>query len=438
MKKAKGVKKAIDPASSDLNPSDQGNKAEKYYHDLVALSRVSAAISGLPELDAILRIGLDNVLNIMNGTVGGIMLLDEPSQTLFYRVYHGLSAKYTEEMRLKLGEGIAGKVARSGRAVLLEDISSESNAARIDLISSEGLRAFISVPLRAKDNVLGVMNVASHVSHRFTKEDMYLLHSIGDQLGIAIEQAKLYKRLNEARQRYQALLRQALTIQEEERKRIARELHDETSQDLTGLALNLQAVTEMMEAGDIEDAEIAEIKVILKKSHSIAAKASAEVTRLIRELRPTLLDTLGLPAAVHNLAETNLASKGIKVSTEFEGMKQRVSPEIELALFRIAQEAMSNIVRHSEAENAIIHLECNANKCVLRIEDDGKGFNVNEITSIDSRGRGAGLFGMKERVTAAEGHCVIESQPGQGTRVIVQVPRLRETTHGEDKGIGSR
>jgi signal transduction histidine kinase len=319
--------------------------------------------------------------------------------------------------------------------VLLEDISSESNAARIDLISSEGLRAFISVPLRAKDNVLGVMNVASHVPHRFTKEDMYLLHSIGDQLGIAIEQAKLYKRLNEARQRYQTLLRQALTIQEEERKRIARELHDETSQDLTGLALNLQAVTEMMEAGDVEDAEI---KAILKKSHSIAAKASAEVTRLIRELRPTLLDTLGLPAAVHNLAETNLASKGIKVSTEFEGMKQRVSPETELALFRIAQEAMSNIVRHSEAENAIIHLECNANKCVLRIEDDGKGFNVNEITSIDSGGRGAGLFGMKERVTAAEGHCVIESQPGQGTRVIVQVPRLRETTNGEDKGIGSR
>jgi signal transduction histidine kinase len=398
------------------------------------LSRVSAAISGLLDLGAILKIGLDNVLNIMNGTVGGIMLLDEPGQTLSYEVYHGLSDTYAEEMRLKVAEGIAGKVAQSGRAVLLEDISSEPDAARLDLISSEGLKAFISVPLRAKDNVLGVMNVASHVPHRFTKEDVHLLHSIGDQLGIAIEQAKLYKRLNEARRRYQTLLRQALTIQEEERKRIARELHDETSQDLTGLALNLQAVTEMMEEGNVEGDEI---KVILKKSHSIALKASTEVTRLIRELRPTLLDTLGLPAAVHNLAETNLAPKGIKVSTEFEGMKQRLSPEIELALFRIAQEAMSNILRHSEAENATIHLECDANKCVLRIEDDGKGFDVNEITSIDSGGRGAGLFGMKERVTAAEGHCVIESQPGQGTRVIVQVPRVREATHAEDEGIGS-
>jgi len=434
MKKGKEVKKAAGSASSDLNLSDQDSNAEKYYHDLVALSRVSAAISGLLDLHAILKIGLDNVLNIMNGTVGGIMLLDEAGQTLSYEVYHGLSDTYAEEMRIKVAEGIAGKVAQSGRAVLLEDISSEPDASRLDLISSEGLRAFISVPLRAKDNVLGVMNVASHVPHRFTKEDVHLLHSIGDQLGIAIEQAKLYKRLNEARQRYQTLLRQALTIQEEERKRIARELHDETSQDLTGLALNLQAVTEMMEAGNVEDDEI---KVILKKSHSIAVKASTEVTRLIRELRPTLLDTLGLSAAVHNLAEINLVSKGIKVATEFEGMKQRPSPEIELALFRIAQEAMSNILRHSEAENAVIHLECDTNKCVLRIEDDGKGFNVDKITSIDSGGRGAGLFGMKERVTAAEGHCVIESQPGQGTRVIVQVPRVREANHAEDKGIGS-
>jgi len=135
MKKGEGVEKAANLASSDLNLPDQGGKPEKHYRDLVALSRVSAAISGLQDLDSILKIGLDNVLNIMNGTVGGIMLLDEPNQTLSYQVYHGLSDKYAEEMRLKLGEGIAGKVVQSGRSVLLEDISSEPNAARMDLIS---------------------------------------------------------------------------------------------------------------------------------------------------------------------------------------------------------------------------------------------------------------------------------------------------------------
>jgi GAF domain-containing protein len=182
------------------------------------------------------------MLNVMNGTIGGVLLLDEQTQTLSYRVHRGLSPKYAEEMRLSIGEGIASRVAQSGKSILLEDISTDPRAAHPDLIIGEGLKAFISVPLRAKDKILGVINVASHMSHQFTTDDMHLLHSIGDQLGIAIEQAKLYERLRKGRERYQQLARQTLVAQEEERRRIARELHDETSQSLTGLSLSLQAL----------------------------------------------------------------------------------------------------------------------------------------------------------------------------------------------------
>jgi len=228
------------------------------------------------------------------------------------------------------------------------------------------------------------------------------------------------------------LLRQALNIQEQERKRIARELHDETSQQLTALTLNLQAVNEMIEMGSFKDAEIREM---LEKTQSIAVHAGTEVSKLIRELRPTLLDTLGLPAAIHHLAEANFNSQGINVSTEFQGMERRLPAESELALFRIIQEAMSNILRHSGARNATVKIECDADKCVLRVEDDGKGFDVREITSIDRRGRGAGLFGMKERVKLVGGICSINSQLGKGTKITAKIPIIRSAVDAEDKGI---
>ena len=125
------------------------------YSELMALSRVSAAVSGLRDLDAIFGVALDNVLKVMNGSIGWILLVDEPSGTLTFKVLRGLSEKYAQEMRLKVGEGIAGMVAQTGKAVLVEDLSTDPRAAWPNLISTEGLKAFICVPLRAKDTVLG-------------------------------------------------------------------------------------------------------------------------------------------------------------------------------------------------------------------------------------------------------------------------------------------
>jgi len=434
MKEAKGVNKAAGPASSDLNLSDQGSEAEKYYHDLVALSRVSAAISGLHELDAILRIGLDNVLNIVNGSVGGIMLLDESGQTLSYRVYHGLSAKYAEEMHLKLGEGIAGKVAQSGRAVLLEDISSEPNAARLDLISLEGLMAFISVPLRAKDNVLGVLNVSSHVPHHFTKEDVHLLHSIGDQLGIAIEQAGLHERLRKARERLRKLARQNLVAEEEERRRIARELHDETSQSLSGIALQLEALIEIYSKSGNQDAQFI---AGLKKVQALTVQVHKEVSRVISNLHPAVLDTLGLVAAVRQHAKNRLQPLNINVTTEVKGTEMRFPPDIEAALFRVFQGAIGNIAEHSKAKNASIVLVYRPDEFSLSISDDGQGFDVSKITDVEESGRGRGLFSMRERIGFLGGTSGIESKIGAGATVWAKIPIGQDIRYGENKSTGN-
>ena len=404
------------------------------HHQLLVLSNISSAVSGLHDLDIILRTTLDNVLELINGDIGGILLLDEGTEALYYRVQRGLSTKYAEGMRISLGEGIAGRVAQTGELLLLEDVSKDPRAVRPDLISAEGLKGFVSIPLKSEDKVIGVMNIASHVAGRFSVDDMSLLSSIGDYLGTAIEQARLYDRLARVGERYRVLLQHALTAQEQERKRIARELHDETSQAITSLTLSLQAIIGMAEMKGIRDVELMEN---LKKTHSYAVHAGNEIVKLMKELRPTLLDELGLPAAIHRYAKDTLQAQGINVSAEFIGTDQRFQSEIEVSFYRIAQGAIGNILEHSGAKNASIKLECNDRECALYIQDDGKGFDVSKLTRVERSGRGAGLFTMRERASLLGGVGYVESKPGQGTKVIAKVPLVGDITSEEDKSTNS-
>jgi signal transduction histidine kinase len=431
---------SANPTGSEPKGEVPEAKAGMPYRELLALSRVSAAVSGLRDLDAVLNVALDSVLQIVNGTVGGILLMDEQTQTLSYRVYRGLSDKYAQEMRLKIGEGIAGRVAQSGKTVLVEDISTDQRAASPDLITTEGLKAFISVPLRAKDTVLGVLNVASHLPRHFTKDDMHLLHAIGDQVGVAIEQAELYERLRKERQNYQRLARHMLMAQEEERGRVARELHDETSQSLTGLSLSMQALLSIAKASDFGDAAF---KAKLEKAYNITLQLNSEISKIMKSLRPTALDSLGLGPAVHQYAENRLQAVGVSVSVKQTGMEQRLPKEVEFALYRIAQGAIANIAWHSKAKNAVINLRNNSDEFVMEIEDDGKGFDASKPIQVDESGHGRGLLSMKERASLLGGTCDIQSQPEKGTKITVRMPTyilalLWSKANEKDKGADSR
>jgi len=384
-----------------------------------ALGRISAAISGSQDLDMILQTGLDTVLDIIDGEVGGIMLLDKVTGTLSYRVQHNLSLKYAKQMQLKLGEGIAGKVAQNGKTRLVEDLSSEPNAAHPSLISIEGLKAFVSVPLIARGKVLGVMNVASHTPRKYSKREMLILDSIGDQLGIAIEQANLYEQLRNGRERYRRLAQQILVAQEEERRRIAHELHDETSQTISGLALSLQALVEMSEMPNVRNIDF---KIKLKRAHELAIQIGSEVNRLIADLRPSILDTLGLVPAIQHYAETNLSPSGINISFRIKGNVANLPKRLETGLFRIVQGAVGNVLHHSKAKNASISLQRQGQEIILKITDNGIGFDVSKITYIEESGRGAGIFSMKERTRLLGGRCYIESKPNRGTSINVFVP----------------
>ncbi|HUV52444.1 MAG TPA: GAF domain-containing sensor histidine kinase [Dehalococcoidia bacterium] len=428
------------PAGPDSGVQEQGGKVPKPYRELLALSRISAAVSGLRDLDGILEVALDTVLNIMNGTIGGILFLDEQTQTLSYRVHRGLSEGFAEGMSLKIGEGIAGRVAQSGKAVLVEDISTDPRAAWLTLISKEGLKAFISVPLRSKDTVLGVLNVASRMPRSFTKDDMHLLHAIGDQLGVAIEQAELYDRLRKERQNYQRLARHMLIAQEEERARVARELHDETSQSLTGLSLNMQALLSIAKASNFGDAAF---RTKLEKAYNITFQLNSEINKIMKSLRATALESLGLGPAIRQYADNRLQAVGVKVSVKQDGVEERLPKEVELALYRIAQGAIANIAWHSQAKNATFSLRRTSEELVIEIEDDGKGFDASKPIQVDESGHGRGLLSMKERASLLGGTCDIQSQLGKGTKITVRVPTYRITlfwskADAKDKSADSR
>ena len=407
--------------SEDISQGITGpeSEVEGQYHEVLALSRISAALSGLWDLDAILTVALDNLLATMKGEIGGILLLDEQSRALTYRVHHGFSSSYAKGVRLAVGEGIIGRAAQTGKAILLEDISTDPRVAFPDLVNAEGLKAFVAVPLRAKDHVLGVINVASREARRFTPNDVHLLHSIADQVSVAIEQARLYERLRRARDRLRRLARLNLVAEEEERRRIARELHDETSQTLSGLALQLQALVERAAMSENMDGELISG---LKKVQSLTVQVHKEISRLISDLRPALLDTLGLVPAVRQHAEARLHPLGIEVSVDIKGTIRRLPSSMEVALFRFVQGAIGNVAQHSRAKKAWIAIEFMENELSVSVKDNGVGFDVSKITDVEESGRGRGLFSMRERIGFIDGSGYVDSKPGQGTTVWARVP----------------
>ena len=220
--------------------------------------------------------------------------------------------------------------------------------------------------------------------------------------------------------------RQNLVAEEEERRRIARELHDETSQSLSGIALQIQALIEMYAISGNQDSEFI---AGLKKVQSLTVRVHNEVSRLISNLRPALLDTLGLVPAVRQHAETRLQPLDIKVSVEAKDVERRFPSDVEAALFRFVQGAIGNIAQHSKAKEAIIMLEYYRDELSLSIKDNGEGFDVSEITDVEESGRGRGLFSMRERIMLLGGTASVESEIGQGTTVWAKVPIVQGEEH---------
>ena len=211
-----------------------------------------------------------------------------------------------------------------------------------------------------------------------------------------------------------SLLKKLITSQEDERKRIARELHDESLQTLSAILMNIEMCRLHPEIINID-----KVTVI----RDTVTRVINEMQKVVQNLRPTVLDDLGFEAAIVWLVDRNLRDKGIQCHLSmFELAEEQISPELQITLFRIIQEMTMNIARHSEAKNAYLYVKTDGNTFFLIIEDDGVGFDTKTVYGSLQSGRGLGLLGMKERVAQVNGALNICSAPGEGTIMQCSIP----------------
>ena len=381
---------------------------------LSILNAVATTVNQSLDLEDILGRALDEVLRLTGIDAGAIFLQEEILGNLELLAHRGLSEEAAHlASRLGMLDGACGGVLELGNLIVVPDIS-RYRGRRAESLMREELRTLVHVPLTSKGYTLGSMCIGTRRQHEFNKGEQELLTAIGSQIAVAVENARLYAEVQHKEQLRGELLREIITAQEEERKRIARELHDDTSQALAAL---LYAAEEGMEMSSLE-----EVKEMLEGMRVLAVRTLDGVHKLIFDLRPTMLDHLGLVPALRWFAKSRLEPTGVRVKIEERSDPRRMPTEVETALFRVVQEAITNIARHSAARNAHITFDSDDEAVTVDVADDGIGFDMIELALSPDSGRGLGLMGMRERVEVLDGEIEIISSFGYGTQVQIRVP----------------
>jgi PAS domain S-box-containing protein len=509
---------------------------------LAVLHQISSTVSQSLELSQVLSGAIGNVVDVMQVDVALIFLLDEEAGELALAAYQGVSAKFVQGVgRIKLGEGFNGRVAETGEPLYVEDACQDPSLTKM-VVREEGIRSQLIVPLKSKGKVVGTLCVAAHRQRQVLSEELELVTAIGNQIGVAVDNARLYQQqqavaeqLRASEERYRELfenahdaiwlhdleeniiaanrayatltgysleelcdikagnllaegclenvkdiedpllkgevlgrlseakvvrkdgteafvqlstslvfsngqvvgfqhiardvteekrlqenlrfyLQQVTRAQEEERKRISRELHDETIQGLVTLSRQLDTLASSAK-GLSQDNRL-HLEQLWQQTNNIMLG----VRRLSQDLRPAALDRLGLLSALEWLASDVAEYSGIATKVNVLGTERRLPEEVELVLFRITQEALRNVWRHSQATRAEITVDFGKRKTRITVSDNGKGFNLPKTVADLAREGKLGLAGMQERTRLLGGTLTVQSESGRGSTITVEIP----------------
>jgi len=381
---------------------------QKVVTELEILSSIQSVLCQSLHLEEMLQRALERILESLGQLEkrGAIFLIDFLGQSLRMRAHKGLSPEHVQMgAEVPLGECLCGRAAQGSEVLVVPNATLDPRHTRCpnDLPHSH-----VCVPIQSRERLLGVIDLYMVDPEPVDQLDLALFSSLGRQIGVAVENALLYESLR-------FYVRQITRAQEDERQRIARELHDETAQGLIELSRRVDALVPSLETlGEPTVERLDQLQVRLED-------LLQGVRRFSRDLRPSVLDDLGLLPALNGLL-AELKEHGIEPRLETAGSSRRLAPDTELALFRIAQEALNNVKKHAQASEVIATVEFQEARVRLTIQDNGRGFQLAGRTSdLVSVGR-FGLVGMEERAQLLGGYLKVLSGLDFGTIVVADVP----------------
>lgn len=377
------------------------------------LRRIADALSANLELPAILDM-VTAAAQRLTRARGALVMLTSRDGTEF-EIASTSKLDDTRDIR-GLRFPVAGSLSelalRTGRSVRCRDAATDRRPLLQRLQQTDNTRGLMIVPLRGDGGVIGTLNVSSKRPRLFTDHDRRTLMQLGYQASIAIRNARLFEELRNHRQLLRQLYSQQYTVLESERKRIAHELHDEMGPTLSAILINLQLLKERG-AEALLGAKIAETETLLT---GIIEK----IRELAYGLRPPMLEHLGLAESLKWMIETYFTGGRLAVDYRVSGPPVRLDPDLALAIYRIAQEALTNVVKHARATRVQVRLGVSGSAVRLDVHDDGCGFDAARVAS--ERRAGLGLASMRERMDHLHGRLELRSRPGKGSQLTVTCP----------------
>lgn len=393
-----------------------------WFWEQESLTAIDRQLVTMTDLQDLLNLVTRHARSFTRAEFSGVVLVNQDDQTYVWRGVWGNREPVTDKHRPLLD--VHRKLLEKPGPVVLtaEQIGMGEWVQQFPVAASEGLVTMALFPFGIHKGLNGVVVIGFRQPHQFKDRDLRLLTSLAGKSAIAIANAELYEDLREREQQLEKLTSARVASQEEERRRIAREIHDGLGQMLTAIKFNIEVLEDTIGAAEEEKKKLGEIKTLLDSVMSEAREISYN-------LMPSVLEDFGLIPALQLLCENVSRRLNLSVSFQAHGVPHRFDRAWEVNLYRIVQEALTNVAKHARATSADVQLLGMERGARLIIEDNGAGFQTGGAVRGASREGGIGIVSMRERAVSFGGTLTIESAPGKGTTVIVDIPEQGKPSH---------